>query len=296
MQAAVIVNPVSGTGARPGEGRRRIELASARLRARGLTADVRATEGSGHARTLAQEARDAGARVVVAWGGDGTVNEVASALVGGVTALGIVPSGSGNGLASELRLPRDPAAALDVALDGAERVIDVGELDGRVFVNVAGVGVDARIAHRFAQWGAQRRGLRRYVECTFRELATFRADEIVMSVDGVVSSVKPLILALANARQYGNGALIAPQAKLDDGRLDLVVVGERSWLATARDVPKLFTGRIATARGVLMSSITELVLSSSAPLVYHVDGEPCVGGTELRARVVPAALRVRTAG
>src|SRR6185436_3565183 len=156
MHVAVIVNPVSGTGARPGEGRRRAELATARLRARGLTGDVTTTEGSGHARTLALQARDAGARVVVAWGGDGTVNEVASALVGGSTALGIVPSGSGNGLASELRIPRDPAAALDVALDGSERVVDAGELDGHVFVNVAGVGVDARIAHRFAQWGVQR--------------------------------------------------------------------------------------------------------------------------------------------
>jgi YegS/Rv2252/BmrU family lipid kinase len=289
----VIINPVSGTGARPGEARRRWELASSRLRARSLAPDVQLTEGPGHARALAAAARDAGAAVVVAWGGDGTVNEVASALVGTSTALGIVPSGSGNGLARELKLPRDPAAALDVALDGAERVVDAGELDGRIFVNIAGVGLDARIARRFADCGTRRRGLRLYVESTLRELTTFRADDLVLSCDGVESSVKPLILALANARQYGNGAIIAPDAKLDDGHLDLVVVQDRTWPATLRQIPKLFSGRIGAAPGVQITPVTELTLTSNVPLVYHVDGEPCCGGTSIRARVLPGALRVR---
>jgi YegS/Rv2252/BmrU family lipid kinase len=230
---------------------------------------------------------------VVAWGGDGTVNEVASALVGTSTALGIVPSGSGNGLARELNLPLGAVAALDVALGGSARVIDAGELDGRVFVNVAGIGLDARIAHRFAAWGSRRRGFRRYVECTLRELATFRADDLVVSCNGVESSIRPMILALANARQYGNGAVIAPDARLDDGTLDLVVVQDRSWPATLRHVPKLFTGRIGAAPGVSMSSVTEIRLASSLPLVYHVDGEPCTGGTEIHARVLPRALIVR---
>src|SRR5262245_26150053 len=181
----VIINPVSGTGARVGEASRRRELASLRLQARGLVPDVQLTEAPGQARVLASAARDAGAAVVVAWGGDGTVNEVASALVGTSTALGIVPSGSGNGLARELNLPLDAAMALDVALDGRERVIDAGELDGRVFVNIAGIGLDARIAHRFAARGSRRRGFRLYVESTLRELTTYRADELVLSCDGV---------------------------------------------------------------------------------------------------------------
>ena len=103
-----------------------------------------------------------------------------------------------------------------------------------------------------------------------------------------------MIVALANARQYGNGAVIAPNARLDDGFLELVVVQDRSWPATLRHVPKLFTGRIGAAPGVRMSSITELVLTSSVPLVYHVDGEPWTGGMSVRARVLPGALRVRT--
>src|SRR5262245_57694752 len=157
----VIINPVSGTGARAGEARRRADLALARLSAHGLSPDVQITEAPGHARALAQAARDAGAAVVIAWGGDGTVNEVASALVGSSTALGVVPGGSGNGLARELNLPLAASAALEVALGGSERVIDAGEIDGRVFVNVAGIGLDARIAHRFAAWGNRRRGFRR---------------------------------------------------------------------------------------------------------------------------------------
>src|SRR5690606_18347855 len=114
---------------------------------------------------------------------------------------------------------------------GATRLIDAGEFDGRLFVNVAGVGLDARVAHRFADGGPGRRGFARYAAITLDELFRFVPERLTISVDGAVIQQPTMLVAVANARQYGNGAIIAPQADLDDGRLDLVVVGARPALA-----------------------------------------------------------------
>lgn len=295
MRVAVIVNPISGTGGRPEIVRRRRELAEAVVRERGLAADILLTERPGHAREIARTALEQGARQVLAWGGDGTVNEVASALAFTDATLGVIPSGSGNGLARELALPLDPAAAFDVALgaSGCDRVIDAGELDGRLFFNVAGIGLDARVAHRFAAEGLLRRGFLRYLEITARELCTYAPGEHTVVVDGEPERARALLVVIANARQYGNGAIIAPHARLDDGLLDVVVVSQRSLAVTIAQVPRLFTGRVDRARGVTIRSGREIEISSGGPTVYHVDGEPFVGGASLRARVLPAALRVR---
>ena len=162
---AVIINPISGTGGRPEVARQRAELAAAfcigaRRRRRGVRHRARRTR----ARAGARGARPRRHRSCIAWGGDGTVNEVASALAFRDVALAIIPSGSGNGLARELGIPFDPHAAFAVAFDGRERVIDAGELDGRLFFNIAGLGLDARVAHEFAATGLVRRGFARYLE------------------------------------------------------------------------------------------------------------------------------------
>lgn len=288
----VIVNPIAGGGGRPEIARRRADFAAAWLSARGCEADVRVTECPGHARDLAAAAAAAGARVVVAWGGDGTVNEVASALAFRDVPLAIVPSGSGNGLARELRIPFRPAAALEVALSGRARLIDVGELDGRLFVNVAGLGLDARIAHRFAAARLGRRGFARYLEIGARELIDFEPDEHAVTIDGAAVRVKALLVALANARQYGNGALIAPEASLDDGALDVIVVEHRpAWKALCQ-APLLFAGLVLSVPGVTAVRATTIEIASARDVLYHVDGEPFVGGPVLRARIHSRALRV----
>ena len=289
---AVIVNPISGTGHRGHAGRQRAEHAAAILSAHGLRPDVIVTERQGHARELANALRRRGVGLVFAWGGDGTVNEVASALAFTETALGIIPAGSGNGLATELGIPRDPAAAVAAGLGGSDRVIDAGELDGHLFFNVAGYGLDARVAHAFAA-GHGRRGLVRYVQMALRELAAYRPVTCVVTTDGVASETRALLVAIANTRQYGNGALIAPPARPDDGHLDLVVIGHRpAWLAVAQ-APLLFAGRLAQLRGVRMTRITEVEIASSDPLLYHVDGEVHTAQGRMMGRVRPAALRVR---
>ena len=250
------------------------------------------TERQGHARELAVAARRRGATMFVAWGGDGTVNEVGSALVGSDAALAIVPSGSGNGLARELNIPLDPAAAFDVVFAGRSRVIDAGELDGHFFFNIAGLGLDACIAHRFAESGLERRGFVRYLELAAREVTAFTPTNYDLTTDGRQLRVRPLLIALANARQYGNGALIAPEAKLDDGKLDVVVVNHLPPWRVLMHSRRLFQGTVAQVPGVSMSKASSVVISSDAPLVYHVDGEPHVGGTCITARVHAGALRI----
>jgi YegS/Rv2252/BmrU family lipid kinase len=290
---AVIINPISGTGGRLDVARARAERAASLLAARGVVPDVFLTERPGHARDLALAALERGASTIVAWGGDGTVNEVGSALAFRGAALAVVPSGSGNGLARELRVPFDPARAIALAVDGRDRTIDAGELDGRLFFNVAGIGLDARVAHEFAAGGLVRRGFARYAQITARELFAFQPDDHTIVADGALVRERTLLIAVANARQYGNGALIAPAARLDDGRLDVVVVAHRSLLRTVIRLPQLFLGQIARVPGVTMRTAERVEITSARPAVYHVDGEPFVGGASLTARARPAALRVK---
>jgi len=245
---------------------------------------------------LADAAVARGASSVVAWGGDGSMNEVASALAFRDVALGIVPSGSGNGLARELRIPFKPADALAVALGASERRIDCGDADGHLFFNVAGMGVDARVAHEFVGRSPDRRGLLGYVDVTLRELFRARPEEHTVSADGVVVRQRTLLLAIANSRQYGNGAVIAPQARLDDGHLDIVVVSARPAPIAIMQAPMLFLGAASLVPGVRMLRASHIEIASAEPVLFHVDGEPKLGGTSVTVRVRPGALRVRVPG
>jgi YegS/Rv2252/BmrU family lipid kinase len=293
---AVVVNPISGLGSRPGAASQRAAQAAAVCEAHGYVPEVFVTERHGHARELAAAAVSRGCALVVAWGGDGTVNEVGSALAFTDTALGIVPAGSGNGLARELGVPLDPPSALAAVLRSAERVIDAGELDGRLFFNVAGCGLDARVARGFAESAGGRRGLRRYVRVTVRELLAYEPDDLTIEADGTVMQARPLILAFANSGQYGNGARIAPRARLDDGRLDVVVVGHRPVWRVVRQVPKLFSGTIDRAPDVTMLVAAEITVRGAGAILCHVDGEPYAAGSLVTVRARARALRVRWPG
>ena len=292
-RVAVIINPISGTGGRPEIARQRQQLAEAALRARPVDGRVLMTAHAGHAPGLAQAALADGVSLIIAWGGDGTVNEVATELTFRDVPLAIIPSGSGNGLARELGIPLDPVRAFAIAFEGRELVIDAGELDGRLFFNIAGLGLDARVAHEFASNGLLRRGFRRYVTIAVRELFAFTPDEHTILTDGHVTRTRALLVALANGRQYGNGACIAPRARIDDGRLDVVIVEHRSAVSALLQAPLLFAGRVASLPGVTMTTAANVEITSARAVVYHVDGEPFVGGASLKARAIPRALRVR---
>jgi len=254
---------------------------------------VTLTEAPGHAFALAQAAAAGRAALVCAWGGDGTVNEVARALVGTGTALGVVPAGSGNGLARELGLPWDPVQALGVALGRRERVIDVGDADGRLFVNVAGIGLDAEVAARFNARPGARRGLWPYVWMGAHELLRYRAREYTIRVGGETWREEALVILCANGRQYGGGAVVAPTARLDDAQLDLVVVAPRAPLLALRDSLHLFRGTLDRAPGVRTARAPTIEVAGREPLLFHVDGEAVAGGPTIAIHIRPAVLRVR---
>lgn len=295
MHVAVIINPVSGLRRRAEPARHRVELAARLLEAARLPGDVLVTERPAHASALAREAVVRGAALVIAWGGDGTVNEVGAALAFGEVPLGIVPAGSGNGLARELGLPRRPAGAFRAALRGHDRTIDAGELGGRLFFNVAGIGFDAHVAARFNALAQGRRGALRYLAIALRELVAYRAPEYAIRVDGETLRVRALLVACANSRQYGGHARIAPLAQLDDGALDLVLVEARSPLAVLWQARRLFAGTLAGAPRVRMRTFRQLEVTADEPLFAHVDGESVTGSRTLTVRVRPGALRVRVA-
>lgn len=299
MRALVVINPIAGTG-----GRRpipsRAALAQSTLGAHGYEVTVRVTTSPTDAHTFAREAVDAGANLVVAWGGDGTINGVASGLTGTGVALGIVPAGSGNGLARDLALPWDPVRALTVAATGAVRAIDAGEVDGSLFFNVAGVGLDANIAARLAAPGA-RRGLAGYVTATLAELRQYEPVAYTIRLpasegggrSAEVIERRTLFIALANSRQYGNGARIAPEARLDDGAIDVVMVEPLSSLGMIARLPAFFLGRLHEGPGLVMRRARSLTIAAEQPMAFHVDGEPRRGADTLAVGVHHRALRVR---
>ena len=289
MSTVIIINPISG-GASPREARARAQLALAVVDTHGDPVEVLMTEAVGHARELAKAAVRRGARLVLAWGGDGTINEVVSALAFDDVPLGIVPAGSGNGLARELGVHPRPERAIADALQAVPRAMDLGEIDGRLFANVAGIGFDAHIASRFAT--ATRRGFVGYAGITVRALRSYAPQHYRISIDGVETSHRAILVTIANSAQFGNNARIAPGARVDDGELDLVVVEERSRIATICQVPRLFNGTANKIRGCTIRRIRAVTIESEQPMAYHVDGEPIAGGTRLKARIHPGALMV----
>lgn len=288
---ALIINPVSGRGLSARQVAESAAMARRVLASAGVEADVEVTRGAGDARRLTAEAVAGGARLVIVWGGDGTINEAGSVLLSSAIPLGIVAAGSGNGLARDLGVPSDVPAALITAATGTTRAIDAGRMDGRAFFNVAGIGLDARVADRFAS-GA-RRGLRTYLAIAARELWRAEPREYAVTVGSATCSYNALMIAFANSRQFGNGALIAPRARLDDGTLEMVVVTEQPLWRIARRVPPLFRGTLAEGPGLTMRSIGAASVEAPGAMPFHIDGEPCVGRDRIQVEVMPRALRVR---
>lgn len=292
-RAVVIVNPLSGRGRYEKEIRTHAALAADVLGRHDYRAEVRTTTAQGDARRFAQDAADNAVDLVVVWGGDGTINEAASALVHRGVPLGIVAAGSGNGLASDLGLPFAPIPALTVAATGRDYAIDAGQVHDSLFFNIAGIGVDALIAARFADRGLRKRGPIGYLKIGLAELSRPLAQRYEITIDDERQEYHAMLVALANGRQYGNRVLIAPGARLDDGLLEVVIVEQLSVFKIACRLPSLFRGRLKAGAGVTMRAARELTVTAEAPIPFHVDGEPRVGPATLSVKTLEHALTVR---
>jgi len=289
MKIRFIVNPCSGRNAR------RPWLANfirEFITARSLDAGLVTTTGPRHATELAQAALADGCDRVVAVGGDGTMNEIAQALLHSPAALGLVPCGSGNGLALHLGIPSGLRDALALAADETARVaaIDTGTANGHPFFNAMGCGFDAEISRRFNRLA--RRGLAAYA-CT--GLSAFRArrsEWTVIHGGGRTEALSTLLVAVANSDQYGNGARIAPGARVDDGQLDLVAIRPVDFASAVPLIARLFLGRISGSPQVLRLRGARFLLERTSPGLIHTDGETHETGALVEVQVRPRSLRL----
>jgi diacylglycerol kinase family enzyme len=252
------------------------------------------TREAGHATALAREAVTAGADLVLAVGGDGTVNEVAQGLLGSPAALGIVPVGSGNGLARALRIPLRPEPALSALETGVRRRMDVGFLNGRPFLNVAGVGFDAAVGHAFHEEGRRggRRGILGYVRLSLAALRSYRAPRLIIEVAPVRLDLAAFVTTFANGPQYGSGAVINPGGKLDDGRLEVVVFEDGPRWRTVAAAPRLFLGGIERARGYRRLAGPAATVTAAGPAAVHCDGDPAGEAERVSVELRPRALEI----
>lgn len=283
----LLVNPGGGRG-RTGRHLERLRrLAAARGLELVVSADVAGLEAAGR-----RAAADGVERLLVA-GGDGTLHHALQGLAHRGCALAILPLGSGNDLAAALGIPRDLAAAFELALAGAARPIDLGRVAGRFFAGVAGVGFDSEV-NRYANRIRRLRGPLIYVWAMLRTLRGFRAPTMRIEHDGGRFAGRAMFAAVANSGRYGGGMRIAPAARLDDGWLDLVIVREIPRRALLRVFPRVFRGGHVTHPAVELVRTRRLTLALDRPLTAYGDGEPLVeiGAEPVVFEVAPAALRV----
>jgi diacylglycerol kinase (ATP) len=252
------------------------------------------TEKPGDAREIARQAAGEGIDLLLVGGGDGTVNEAAQGTIGSQTALGIVPVGSGNGLARSLRIPLSPGRALRALETGVDRQLDIGFLNGRPFLNVAGVGFDAAVGQAFERHGRRggRRGVMSYLMLGLAGIFSHPGVLVTLEAGGERIETRALMVAFANGPQYGGGAVIAPRARLDNGFLEVVLVEDAPPWEIVLNAPRLFLGRIEGFGRYRRVRATKALLTTAQPLAHHRDGEPDGETDRFEVRVETRALRV----
>lgn len=251
--------------------------------------EIAYTKAAKHATMLAKEAAGKGFDVVVTVGGDGSVNEVAKGLIGTRTAMAIIPTGSGNGLARYLKIPLNLKRAMAVINAGKETLIDTVQLNDEVFANIAGVGFDAHIGWAFAKFG--KRGFSSYLKVIRRELPKYKAQDYEVIVDGKVLPQKAFLISVANGGQWGNNAYIAPLADIADGYMDIVVLKDVSFFSSLSIGIGLFRKTLHRSSYVEVIKCKEAVIRQKNTIA-HIDGEPIEPGKELVLRVRPLSLKV----
>lgn len=248
------------------------------------------TERVNHAFDLTKIAIQEGAQIVVAVGGDGTINEIAAALVGTQTKLAIIPFGSGNGLARALKIPMNTSKALSIINQTNSDLIDVAKLNDNFFFNMSGLGFDAHISHVFSK--DKKRGLLGYIKATFRELKNYQSENYQINIDGKHINERAFILSIANSSQYGNEAHIAPRAQLHDGLLDLIIVKPFPLILMPIMAFRLFTKSADRSKYLISLQGKSIQISNNKKSVIHLDGEAKLINENINISIQPLALNV----
>ncbi len=281
-----VINPISG-----GKKKNNLpDLIARYLDLEKYEAEYVFTERVGHASQLTQAAINAAVQVVVAVGGDGTINEVAGQLIGSTCSLAIIPSGSGNGLARFLKIPLKVQKA--VALINKAKIIQIDSavLNGHKFVNMAGVGFDAQLSAVFAD--NKGRGFSGYLQQGIKVIFGYKAQTYQLEIDGKVQNIKAFAISLANSSQYGNNVYISPKSSLTDGLIDVCIIHPITFFKLLMLSFQMLTKRTDRSSLVTIIRGQQIKISRQTEGPVHLDGEPLNMGKELCINMVPASLRV----
>ena len=285
-KAIFVMNLISGTSSKAGVP----DLIENNLDKEKFDYEIVVTEYAGHASEIASRAKDNGVDLVVAVGGDGTVNEVARAIVHSDTALGIMPCGSGNGLARHLLLPMNLRKSLDIINAFDVRDLDYGIINGHPFFCTCGMGFDAFVSQKFAEAG--KRGPITYAENILREGLKYKPETYVLEDENGTNQYKAFLISCANASQYGNNAYIAPQASMSDGLIDVIIMEPFDVFEAPQISIDMFNKTLDNSSKIKTFKCRKLHIHRSKPGAIHYDGDPAMTGEDIDVELVPNGINI----
>jgi diacylglycerol kinase (ATP) len=285
----IIINPVSGTGQHESV----VENITDLVKESEFDYKIVFTKHPGHATEMAAEAVKNQYDIVAAVGGDGTVHETGKALIGSSTALAIIPRGSGNGMANNLKIPLKLPSAIKVLTESKTIKIDTVKINDNCFLGIAGCGFDALVAWEFAKFG--KRGLASYVKIVLREISKYKEDTYFLEIDGKEYTRKAFLISFANSSQFGNNAVVAPGAKMYDGLIDVAIIERFPINQLPQMAYKLFTNSLDKSKYLEIIKGKNIHIKQNSELV-QLDGEGFSMGKELAISVNPLSLNIVVPG
>ena len=285
-KVCVIINPVSGTG-----GKQSIpEKIVSAFNPKKYDVIIRFTGYADHATEITKNAVKEDFKYVIAAGGDGTVNEIAKALVGTSCVLGIIPLGSGNGLARDLNISMSVDKSIETISKGVVRNIDYGMANDNLFFCTCGVGFDAFVSERFAD--EKMRGPIGYVKNILESVIDFKSEEYELTYDDTTIKERAFVVTCANASQYGNEAYIAPGADMEDGKMNVSLIKPINAFEMPQTTIQLFNKTLHKNNKVISLLTSNLIIKRNRSGAMHIDGEAVEAGKEIVVKIIPKGLRV----
>lgn len=281
-----IINPISGVFSKD----RVVSAIETYLDKNKFDYSIEFTEGPGHALEICDRKISEGAEIIVAVGGDGSVNEIARKLTDKNVQLGIIPAGSGNGLAHHLNIPFSYRKAIEVINRGKSLKIDTGSINDVFFISIAGIGFDGIVAREYARY--KRRGFLTYLKVVTEEYVNYRPRRYTIEVNGEVLKRKALFISFANSDQFGYGASIAPTASVDDGLLDVIIMKKPMVIELPILASLLYWKKIDLSRQFEIIKARELVVKTRRKRWVNIDGEPVKMKKKLLVKVHPLSLNI----
>ncbi len=251
---------------------------------------IQFTENAKHTHLLSKRALDEGADIIIAVGGDGTVNNIAQHVAGTKCILGIIPMGSGNGLARELGISMDVKKALQIINSIKTKTIDTCMVNDNFFVNIAGVGFDAHVGKKFSE--NEKRGFKTYIKVVLQEFLKYKSSEYKISIDGNESIQNAFMICVCNGTQFGNNVYVSPNSNLDDGEFKIVIFEKTNLFKAASVGLKLFAKKMNTLSFIKTYEGQSISISQRKNNIVNVDGEAIEIKEELNFRIVPKNLKI----